>query len=113
MAAYKRVSTPAASGGGAFPALEFDWSNGQVLSYTDSAVSSAAISAPAVALSATTDCYITVDAGSPSSVGAVAGSFLLPGNTVLNLAINDGEIISAVRETADGVLTIMPAATPL
>lgn len=86
----------------------YDWALGQKVDYTATNADSTAFDvATEVAVCASTDCYITV-AVAPTAAAA-AGSIPLPANTIFHFQVPAGSKISAVRQTADGSLYILPA----
>lgn len=82
----------------------WDYSNGQQVSYTGSPGTSNAVNAGAVLMVATTDCYFKVG----GAATAAAGSVLLPGFVPIEINITAGDTVSVIRKTTDGALTIIP-----
>ena len=74
----------------------------QILAYSTTSGAASAVGAQtyAVMLNASTDCYVNFG-GSSSTASATAGVFLKPEESY-NFACHPGQIISAIRISADG-----------
>lgn len=90
------------------PILTPDYVNGQRLSVAASPVASTAISAHAVVLAASVDCFVKAGVDPIASVGA--GSMPIFAGQTLTIGITPGHKISVIRASIDGNLTIMPVA---
>jgi hypothetical protein len=87
-----------------------DWANAQAVAYTGSAAQSAAITAVAVIITGTTDCWYTIGSN-PTAVAAGAGSDFLPAGVKWGVMIFSGQKISVVQSSSAGTLAIIPAKT--
>lgn len=92
--------------GSVLQAPVMDWDNGLKLAYTGTAAQSAAISSTAVLLCADTTCFVKM--GDNPTASDAATSVRLPFDQWVMLGIEAGQKISAIRDTADGNLYIIP-----
>ncbi len=90
------------------PILTPDYANGQRMAVGASAAASTVISAHAVILAASGDCFFKVGVDPTASVGA--GSMPIFAGQTLTIGITPGHKISVIRASIDGNLTIMPVA---
>ena len=90
-------------------APEWDYANGQKVSFTATAAPSAAINSPLVRLVATQDCFYTV--GDDPIAANAAGNTALPQMQNWAETITPGQKISVISNGTDGDLFIIPAKT--
>ena len=105
------ILSPFASGGQAYPAAVGDFAHVQNLSFTTTApvASNPAFNAALIALSATAACWIAVNPA-PTAAKAGSGSFYLPPNIVVYLALPDSaQKVSVIGDSASGTLSVLPA----
>lgn len=90
-------------------AQSYNTAAAQVVSYTaTSAASGAAIGAGGVRLCATSACWVRF--GASPTAEAAALNFLLPANTPIELACKATDKVAAIRDAADGKLSVLPIA---
>ena len=92
--------------GHALQAPVLGWDNGIKLAYTGTAAQSAAIVLTAVLLCADSTCFVKF--GSSPTASDAADSMRLPFDQWVMLGIENGHKISAIRDTADGSLYVIP-----
>lgn len=90
-------------------APEWDYANGQKVSFTATAAPSAPINSPLVRLIATQDCFYTI--GEEPAAANSAGSVPLPQMQNWAETITPGQKISVISNGTDGDLFIVPAKT--
>ena len=90
-------------------APNWDYANGQKVSFTDSAAQSVVINSPLVRLISTQDCFYTV--GDNPTAANAAGSVPLPQMQNWAETITPGQKISVISNGVDGELFIIPAKT--
>jgi hypothetical protein len=90
-------------------APNWDYANGQKVSFTAAAAQSAVINSPLVRLIATQDCFYTV--GDNPTAADAAGSAPLPQMQNWAETITPGQKISVISNGVDGDLFIIPAKT--
>jgi hypothetical protein len=87
----------------------YDFANGQRMTITATSARSTAVAAGEVMLHASARMFIRV--GNSSVVAtAGAGSFPLEAGEKFHLRITSGQQVAAIRDSADGFLTVMPVA---
>ena len=90
------------------PALRWNTAAGQKLAVGSASVASAVIAAGVVCLCSTVACWYAVGLNPTASAGG-AGC-LLPANTVEVIAIEPGDIVAVIQDSAGGFLSVVPAA---
>lgn len=101
------LATKMGSGRTGLSVIEMNYAGGQNLSVGAVTAQSAAITAEAVRIVATEDCYFSVGAN-PTAVITGASAFL-PAGVVELVAIKSGWKLAAIQDTVAGVLNIIPA----
>lgn len=88
----------------------YDIAGARAAAYTDTAgVTTNAVGASAVRISATTDCWVTLGAD-PTAVVDGDGSFLLPALSPIEMACKATDKVSAVQVDTGGTLSVLPIA---
>lgn len=113
MAAFKHSVTLTGIGNTSIPRLNFG--GGQVIAFTATASAPIVINASGIALSSTENCWIQIDDddGSPSVLSAAGASgnlYVAADQQPFFLSIKTGNSISAVRDTTNGTISIVPVA---
>ena len=87
----------------------YDFANGQRLSVSSTSARTTAVAASEVMVHASTRCFIRIGDNTVVASSA-AGSFPLEIGEKFHLRLTSGQFVAAIRDTADGFLTVMPVA---